>query len=68
MVAGCATSLTFTDPVASFFAVLRIPSAGRLFIASIVLFIKDCEAWTESPVWEAYLPWAPEIQRKFGTQ
>lgn len=44
MVAGCATSPTFTDPVASFFAVPRIPSAGRLFIASIVLFIKDCEA------------------------
>ena len=24
--------------------------------------------WTEKPVWEAYLPWASEIQRKFGTQ
>ena len=44
MVAGCATSPTFTDTVASFFAVPRIPSASRLFIASIVLFIKDCEA------------------------
>ena len=53
---------------AIWYTFIQTAKLNQLKVREYLEHLLSAFTWTESPVWEAYLPWDPEIQRKFGTQ
>ena len=53
---------------ATWYTFIQTAKLNQLKVREYLEHLLSSFTWTESPVWEAYLPWDPEIQRKFGTQ
>lgn len=53
---------------AIWYTFIQTAKLNQLKVREYLEHLLSSFTWTESPVWEAYLPWDPEIQRKFGTQ
>ena len=50
---------------AIWYTFIQTAKLNHLKVREYLEHLLSAFAWTESPVWEPYLPWAPEIQRKF---
>lgn len=53
---------------AIWYTFIQTAKLNQLKVREYLEHLLSAFTWTESPVWEAYLLWDPEIQRKFGTQ
>ena len=53
---------------AIWYTFIQTAKLNQLKVREYLEHLLSAFTWTKSPVWEAYLPWDPEIQRKFGTQ